>query len=210
MPRTTTRAYGRLTRSAIVEAAITHLAGSDFESMTVRKLAADLGVSPMALYRHVSSKDDLLLDVTDRLLADAGLPSQAVGWRRCLLELAGALRTLLHDHPELVSVFNRGPVTTPAAVARMERAVQVLVRDGFTPDAAIEGYAAVHTYTIGFSTIAAARRANEAPAVADTEGPAAAIGRFISPHQYRVGLDTLLVGLEHRRTRGRPRADATH
>jgi hypothetical protein len=158
----------------------------------------------MALYRHVGSKDDVLLDVTDRMLAEAGLPSRAYGWRRCLLELAGTLRDLLHEHPELVRVFNRGPVTTPAAVARMELAIDVLVRDGFTLDAAVEGYAAVHTYTIGFSTIAAARRANGAPVDTDADGPAAVIGRFITPHQYDVGLDTLLVGLEQRRGRRRP------
>lgn len=201
MPRTTTRAYGQLTRSAIVDAAVAHLARSDAESMTIRKLATDLGVSPMALYRHVASKDDVLLEVTDRMLTDAGLPSPASGWRRCLLELAGTLRALLSDHPALVSVFNRGPVTTPAAVARMERAVQVLERDGFTPDAAIEAYAAVHTYTIGFGTIAAARRANEAAAPAAVDGPAAVIGRFITPRQYQVGLDTLLAGLEERLAR---------
>ena len=57
-----------------------------------------------------------------------------------------ALRDLLTDQPELVTVFNRGPVTTPAAIARMELALRVLERDGFTPDAAVEGYAAQRLY----------------------------------------------------------------
>lgn len=208
MPRTTARPYGQLTRDAIVDAAVAHLVDAGVESMTIRKLAGELGVSPMALYRHVDNKDDLLLDVTDRLLADAGLPSRSVGWRRCLLELAGSLQQLLHDHPDLVTVFNRGPVTTPAAVARMERAVEVLVRDGFSTDAAVESYGSVHIYTVGYSAIAAARRSSDAsPDPDELDGPASLIARFVTPRQYRIGLEDLLAGIEARRApRGRPAA----
>jgi hypothetical protein len=156
----------------------------------------------MALYRHVGSKDDVLLDLTDHLLAEAGLPSRAYGWRRCLLDLACTLRDLLRVHPGLVSVFNRGPVTTPAAQARMDASLHALERDGFSRTEAVEAYAAVHTYTIGFSTIAAARSENRSPTPADLDGPAAIIASFVSHRQYEIGLDMLLAGIDQRRLGG--------
>lgn len=205
MPTTSSRPTGQLTRDAIVEAAVALLVQGDVGSITIRKLAADLGVSPMALYRHVGSKDDVLLDLTDHLLAEAGLPSRAYGWRRCLLELACTLRDLLHVHPGLVSVFNRGPVTTPAAQARMASALHALDRDGFSSAEAIEAYAAVHTYTIGFSTIAASRSEHQSPAPTDLGGPAAVIASFVSDRQYQIGLDMLLAGIDQRRLARRER-----
>jgi AcrR family transcriptional regulator len=46
--------------------------------MTIRSLAAELGVAPMSLYRHVRNKDDLIDEVVDRLLARAWKPGASI------------------------------------------------------------------------------------------------------------------------------------
>lgn len=201
-----------LTRDEIVDAAISQVARTgDLDTLTIRGLAEQLSVSPMALYRHVRNKDDLLLEVCDRLLTEAGLPSQRLGWREHLRVSARSLRELLHAQPSLVQLFHRQAVTTPFAQRRLEAGEAVLVRDGFSPDQARRIFAAVHTYTIGYASLEAGRRAprmEDATADGGIEGDAAgepssrevaplaaAIRGFVSDEQFWFGLEALLTGV---------------
>ena len=185
----------RLTRDEIVEAALVHLRDSDLDSLTVRKLALDLQVSPMALYRHVASKDDILLAIVDAMLArqQLRLPREP---KAALTAVARSLRKLLTEHPALVRVYNRQPVASPAAVARLEATVEVLMRRGWTRHRAVQAYAAVHTYTLGFCTLEAARDHSVPTDGVGAEPTGSAIRGFVSGAQFKHGLDALIVGLD--------------
>jgi AcrR family transcriptional regulator len=193
-PRSNAVSSPRLTRDEIVDAALAHLEDGDLESLTVRKLAMDLRVSPMALYRHVSNKDDILLAVADALLArQRHRPPRDA--RAALTSVARALRTLLTQRPALLGVYNRQPVTTPAARQRLEDTVAVLVNLGWSRRRAVQAYAAVHTYTLGFCTLEAARdRAVRSPVV-DGDRAATAIRGFVSSAQFKHGLEAMILGL---------------
>ena len=129
-----------------------------YDQMTVRSLAAELGVSPMSLYRHIRDKDDLLDEVVDRLLANAWRPRCAKeDWRAWMAEAADRLRRLLVSQPAALHVYLRHPVVSPAAIARMEAMMSVLRRAGAEEQAARRAYAAVHTYTIGFAALESSR-----------------------------------------------------
>src|SRR5215468_7082343 len=56
-------------REAVLDAAVTLLDAEGVEALTMRRLASELGVSAMAPYRHVGSKDELLMVLVDRLAA---------------------------------------------------------------------------------------------------------------------------------------------
>ncbi len=148
-----------LNHDAIVRKAIETIDTQGFAALTVRSLAAELSVSPMALYRHVRNKDELLLDVTDAMLAHAALPDPDNDWSVFLTEIASSLRRLFLQHPQLVETFARQPVTTPTARRRLEASLEVLRSAGFDDDQATRAYAAVHVYTVGFCGLEAARRA---------------------------------------------------
>ncbi len=188
---------------AVVEAAAVARADRDgLATLSLRHLADDLDVTPMALYRHVGGKDDLLEAVADARLAALGIPSRRKGWPRFLFELAQSLRELFQIDPELLTLFTRRAVTSPAAQARLTAAVQVLERAGFDDHAAIEAYAAVHTYTIGFCALEAGRHehAHDARAVVSADAiPAdsvvATITGFVSDRQFDVGLRAMLAGV---------------
>jgi AcrR family transcriptional regulator len=62
--------WGAISREDIVQAAVRAVAADEGAEMSIRSLAASLGVAPMSLYRHIRDKDDLLDEVVDRLLAD--------------------------------------------------------------------------------------------------------------------------------------------
>ena len=63
----------------MVDAAEQAVQDGRYDQMTIRSLAADLGVGPMSLYRHVRDKDDLLVEVTDRQLAQSWKPRAKTG-----------------------------------------------------------------------------------------------------------------------------------
>lgn len=97
-----------------------------------------------------------------------------------------------------VALFTRRPVTTPAARQRLAAAVDVLSAAGFASDAAVRAYAAVHTYTVGFSALEAARRSaavNRPDAGAPDDDEAALISAFVNEEQFAHGLRALLRGL---------------
>lgn len=187
-----------LNREVVLEAARDQVDEAGLGSLSSRSLAARLDVTPMALYRHVEDMDEVTGAMVDRLLADIGTPPPSSDWHRWLEDLALALAALLREHPEALALFSRRPVTSPAARRRLEAAVEVLGGAGFSPDEAIRGYAAVHTYTIGFCALEAGRRRTPAPSApldAPDDLASVAIRGFVTEDQFLHGLRALISGL---------------
>src|SRR5579871_3406121 len=89
-----------LNRATIVAAALARADADGLEAVSFRRLAADLGVTPMALYRYVASKDELLVGVMDAVFAKFDLPPDPnADWRDQLRDLARTFRRLLLSHP---------------------------------------------------------------------------------------------------------------
>lgn len=187
---------GPLSRQQIIEAGLESVRAGQYEQMTIRSLAAGLGVAPMALYRHVRDKDDLLVEVTDRLLAETWRPRvRPANWKPWITEVAERLRKLLVTQPAALHVYLRQPVTSPSAVARMDATLDVLGRAGLTPDEAGRAFAAIQTYTIGFAALEASRlRWQPDPDVVDPT--ADRLAAFTTPEQFLNGLHLLLDGIE--------------
>ena len=132
--------------------------------MSIRSLAASLGVAPMSLYRHVRDKDDLLDEVVDRLLAGAWRPAAAEDdWQAWMTEAASRLRDFLVSQPAALHVYLSHPVVSPAAIERMTAMMGVLRRTGIDEETARSAYGALHTYTIGFAALEASRPAGQHP-----------------------------------------------
>ena len=150
--------WGTITRDDIIRAAVKIVRAGGYQEMTIRSLAAELGVAPMSLYRHIRDKDDLLDEVVDRLLAPAWRPSAAEDdWQAWLIEAAAKLRHFLVSQPAALHVYLSHPVVSPAAIERMNTMLGVLRRIGAGEQAARRAYGALHTYTIGFAALEASR-----------------------------------------------------
>ncbi len=187
-----------LTRDEIIVAALRYAEAGDLAGLTVRGLAHDLDVTPMALYRHIRDKDDILEAVTDRLLAAAGLPDASTSWSDCLLELAISLRKVLRAHPPIVALYTRRPVTSPVSVERLVKARDSLMAAGHTSDEADRIYAAVHTYTLGFCALEGGRHAAGASrpdGEHELSRDQQAINEFVTEDQFTFGLRALVGGL---------------
>ncbi|HTW07153.1 MAG TPA: TetR/AcrR family transcriptional regulator [Acidimicrobiales bacterium] len=190
--------WGSVSRDKVIAAATQVVAGGDYRQLTIRSLAARLGVAPMSLYRHVRDKDDLLGEVVDRLLAEAWQPAgSAEDWRAWVTEAAERLHSFLVGQPAAMYVFLRHPVVSPAAIARMKAVMTVLRGAGFDESSARRAYAAVHTYTVGFSALESAR-AGWAPAKGEVTAIAAQLAAYTTPRQFAEGLNYLLDGIQNR------------
>jgi AcrR family transcriptional regulator len=187
----------------VVAEATTVVKAGGYEQMTIRSLAAQLGVAPMSLYHHVRDKDDLLDEVVDRLLADAWQPSAPQSnWRAWVAEAASTLRSFLVDQPAALHVYLQHPVVSPAAIARMEAMMNVLRSAGFDEAGARRAYGAVHTYTVGFAALEASRAGWTPPE--DGDAVAQQLAAYTSARQFDDGLHYLLEGLERSGRRAKP------
>jgi len=186
-----------LTRTDIVQTALRVRLEHDARELSMRRLAAALDVTPMALYRHFAGKDEILVDMADALLGTLELPPADTEWQPYLRALALQMRALLRAEPFVVHVFARRPMVTAASQRRLASAIDVLVRAGFTEDGAATAYATVHIYNLGFCMLEQARRASGSlDAPPDTTTPEAAhISGFVSESQFLAGLDAIVAGI---------------
>ncbi len=159
MKRSAPRAeWGSLTREAVIETALEVLRTDGIAALSIRTVASRLDVSPMALYRHVANKDDLLDEVIDRLFAQRWRPTVPEReWQTWIIDAADRLRQFLVEQPAALHVYLRHPVVAPTAAQRMDTCLAVLSRAMTDNHRARQAYAAIQTYTIGFAALEAAR-----------------------------------------------------
>jgi AcrR family transcriptional regulator len=111
---TATRPKVELSRAAIVERALTVMDNDGPDAVTIRRIAQEFGVTPMALYWHVANKDELLAAMGDALLADVTPPPATGPWHVQLRAVVDDLIANLARHPAAAGlVFPRVLVTEP-------------------------------------------------------------------------------------------------
>jgi AcrR family transcriptional regulator len=114
-----------LTTDAILDAAIEIGDREGLASVTFRKLGEAVGSSPMALYRHVDSRDELLLLAFDSALGEPPAYRSTADWRSTLEEWAMGLYRRYVAHPVLVEIPIRGLPSTPHHAGWIERLLVV-------------------------------------------------------------------------------------
>lgn len=96
-----------LSRDGIVDAAIRIADAEGLEAVSIRRVAADLGVRPMSLYTHIERKEDLLTLMGDRVKAEVLLGDELPdGWREALTGIARRTREVVLRHPWLIEIHD--------------------------------------------------------------------------------------------------------
>lgn len=192
--RSTRAPWGTITRERIVEAAAKEVRAGRYETLSIRGLAAQLGVAPMSLYRHVRNKEDLFGELVDQLLRESWHPEvSTANWREWMISAADQLRQLLVSQPVALHVYLAHPVVSAAAVERMNAMLEVLRTATKSEVLARRAYASVHTYTLGFAALEASR-AGWTP-LDDTPLLAIELGELTTPQQFRESIRALLDGV---------------
>lgn len=137
-------------------------AGAD--AVTIRGLAADLGVSPMTLYGHVSDKDELLLALVDRLADRLTHPPLPADPRTAIMVRWQTLYAGLAEHPWLPEVLARRRLMASSVLGAVEDIHAALVRAGMTLEQAIRAYRVMWEFTLGALLVRAGTREPTRPA----------------------------------------------
>jgi TetR/AcrR family transcriptional regulator, tetracycline repressor protein len=126
----------RLSKAAVVERGLALADAEGLEAVTIRRLTADLGVTPMALYWHFRSKDELLVGLADRVWGEIDVDVDPdADWSAQLRGLLESLIRVLRTHPSASQLLMSGEKrTSEAASIANEVALEVLHRAGFDAD----------------------------------------------------------------------------
>ncbi|WP_223205970.1 TetR/AcrR family transcriptional regulator [Streptomyces xanthii] len=138
-----------LTPQRIVDVAVELADAEGFAAVTMRRIATELGVAPMAAYRHVSGKDDLLALMVDRVSGELDVPEDVTGWREVLRAYAVRSRVMTLAHPWMTQLPASLFMLTPTRMAVAERQLASLDGLGLDPDTMMAAFRAVTSYVHG-------------------------------------------------------------
>ncbi|TQS40636.1 TetR/AcrR family transcriptional regulator [Cryptosporangium phraense] len=133
------RSDERLSRERIVECAIALADAEGLEAVTIRRLAQDQGVTPMALYWHFKDKELLLDGIAERLLSDVVLPPASdEPWPEQLRAVLSALLVVLDAHPAVANLVEMRVLLSDRGMEIAEHTLGILRGAGFGPEQAAQ------------------------------------------------------------------------
>src|SRR5215218_78242 len=152
----------QLTRQRVVAEALAVIAEDGVQALTMRSLAARLGVVPGALYHHVRNKQQLQDLVLDGVLAEVDVHlDPSLTWPQQLKALAHRLRQVLEDHPGVAAILKTRDPLGPHSLALAEAFLAPLQAAGFADRQAGLAFFLLVDYTIGFAVSSPATSINE-------------------------------------------------
>jgi AcrR family transcriptional regulator len=137
--RPATEAEPDLTRDRIIRTAVAVADAEGMTALTMRRLATELDVAVMSLYRHVSNKDDLMVLMADHVLGEAvHLEAMPAAWRARIEAVARAFWRVMKAHPWLPSVMSLvRPPMVPNGMTNTERIMRTVRDLGFDAPTAL-------------------------------------------------------------------------
>jgi AcrR family transcriptional regulator len=156
-----------LSRERVLSGAIAVADEAGIRSLTMRTLAQELGVKPMALYHHVANKDEILDGIVDAVFSEIELPSAGGDWRAEMRRRALSARRVLRRHPWAIALLQSRTNPGPATLRHHDTMIGTLRRAGFSVAMTAHAYALIDSYVYGFALSEAALPINGPETVAE-------------------------------------------
>jgi AcrR family transcriptional regulator len=215
-----------LTRERVLSTAVALADQGGIESLSMRKLAQALDVVPMALYRHVANKDELLDGMIDVVVGEIDPPLEGADWKTTIRERILSARRALLRHAWASRVMESRTSATPVVLGYMDSMIGLFRTGGFSLDLTHHALHAMGSRIFGFTQEVFNDTSDVDPAAeAEMWGAMAATYPYIfeiftsishddastvgpgcdDQFEFEFALDLMLDGLEkmkHRSTRG--------
>jgi len=184
-------------------------------ALTIRSLAHELGVKPMAVYHYVANKDEILDGIVDLVFAEIVLPSPDGAWRAEIAARAHSAREVLGRHRWAIGLLESRTSPGAATLRHHDSNIATLRAGGFSVVMTAHALAVLDGYVYGFALQEASLPFEGPDSVAEVAGPIMelmATGEY--PHlvelatehamqpgydfgdEFAFGLDLILDGLE--------------
>lgn len=141
----------RLNRERVLRAAVTLADQIGIEALSMRRLADSLGVVPMALYKHVANKEELLDGMVDVLVAEIDPPVADPDWKSAVRQRILAARRSLQRHPWAPPVIESRTEASPAVIAYVDSMIGMFRAGGFSPELTHHALHALGSRLYGFT-----------------------------------------------------------
>jgi TetR/AcrR family transcriptional regulator, tetracycline repressor protein len=138
-----------LTRERVLAEARCLLEAHGLDALSMRALAHRLGVSTMALYNHVSGKQDLIQGIAQAVVQDFQIPSGDGDWREQVRACFRALRKVCLANPRSIPLVETAEVLHPAVFRPMEATLAALQEGGIDLHEALQAYFLLTNFTMG-------------------------------------------------------------
>ncbi|MDQ4057573.1 MAG: TetR/AcrR family transcriptional regulator [Actinomycetota bacterium] len=140
-----------LSRARVLRSAVKLADEGGIDSLSMRRLGHELGVVPMALYKHVANKDDMLDGMVDVVFGEIDLAPGGVPWKTAMRERAISARRALSRHPWAIGLTESRMKPGPTNLKHHDSVIGCLRTAGFSIEMAIHAYSALDSYTYGFA-----------------------------------------------------------
>jgi AcrR family transcriptional regulator len=148
----------------VVLAAVELIEAEGIGALTMRRLAARLGCSPMALYRHVETKQDLIRAIGDHYLSDLELPDTGgLPWQEAIVAVAATAHDAFLAHDPLLEIVAVQHVDAIPILQASEVILGALRSAGLSDRDAVRALSVITSYAVGATQRMAEQRAG-APA----------------------------------------------
>jgi AcrR family transcriptional regulator len=140
-----------LTRQRVLATAVDLADRDGIGSLSMRKLAQELGVEAMSLYHHVANKDAILDGLIDLVFSEIDLPLGEADWKAAMRSRAISAREVLRRHPWATGLMESRSTPGPATLRHHDAVLGILRNAGFPLELAAHAYSLLDSYIYGFA-----------------------------------------------------------
>jgi AcrR family transcriptional regulator len=140
-----------LSKERVLGAAVALADEGGVDALSMRRLAQELGVVPMALYKHVANKDEMLGGMIDVVVGEIDPPLSGTDWKTAVRQRVLSARSALLRHPWASQVIESRTDPTPAVLKYMDSMVGLFRAGGFSIDLTHHAMHAMGSRLLGFS-----------------------------------------------------------
>ena len=141
----------RLNRERVLRAAVAMADATGIEALSMRKLADELGVVPMALYKHVAGKEELLDGMVDMVVGEIDPPVSGTDWKTAMRQRILSARRSLQRHPWAPGAIESRVNTSPAMLGYLDSMIGMFRAGGFSPGLIHHALHAMGSRLLGFT-----------------------------------------------------------
>jgi AcrR family transcriptional regulator len=140
-----------LSRERILQTAVALADEGGADSLSMRKIAQELDVVPMALYKHVANKDELLDGMFDAVIQEIDPPIEDADWKTTMRERILSGRRALLRHPWASQVIESRAEPTPMVIGYIDSMMGIFLSGGFSVDLMHHAVHVMGSRILGFS-----------------------------------------------------------
>jgi AcrR family transcriptional regulator len=140
-----------LSRERVLRSAVGIADAAGIGALTIRSLARELGVKPMAIYYYVANKSEILDGIVDLVFGEIEPPAPDGDWRSELMRRANSARQVLSRHHWAIGLMESRKSPGPATLRHHDAVIGTLRRAGFSVEMTAHAYALLDSYIYGFA-----------------------------------------------------------